>query len=535
VGDAEAPGEVGDAHASVATSDEDPLTYQQAMNGADATEWLAACAEELSSFEKLNVYEVVDRPSDRKVVDSKWVFKTKRGPDGEIVKHKARLVAKGFTQVPGLDYDETFAPVVKFATIRVLLAYAAHYDLEIHQIDVKTAFLHGNLKEEIYLKCPAGYDVGPNKVWKLRKSIYGLKQASREWYAKVSAEFSQLGFTRLHSDYAVFIKREADHIIIIGVYVDDMLMLSNGVAYIVNLKKQLSDKFELTDLGEVRWILNMEVTRDRARRTISLSQRQYIEDILARHDMSNCRPVSTPISANLKLLKLEAAESDTGAYQSQLGAVMYAMLGTRPDLAYAVTALSQHAATPGDDHATALTHVFRYLRKHTDVKLVFTGTTGPFALTGYVDADWANDINDRRSISGFVFLLAGGAISWCSRKQKLVAQSSTEAEYIAGALGTNEALWLRQLLSELGETQTEPTTLLIDNQAAIALAKNPVSHKQTKHIAVRFHHMRHHYLSQDIDPVYIPTGDQVADVLTKGLPHIKHSLFMNGMGLITHA
>ena len=523
--------EVGDLHANLTSVYDDPYTYKEAMSSPDAPEWQAACIEELRALEHMKVYEVVDRPKDRKVVASKWVFRTKRNSEGEITRYKARVVAKGYTQVEGLDYDETFAPVVKYPTIRALLALAAALNLEMRQLDVKTAFLHGDLKEEIYMSCPPGFEAIADKVLHLLKSIYGLKQASREWYQKLKKEFESMGFTRAESDHALFYKTEGDTLLIVAVYVDDMLLLSDKHSSIDKLTEDLRARFEITVVGEPRWLLGMEITRDRARRIIEVSQRQYVEAVLKHFGMTDCRPTSTPVAANTKLPKLVEAEADIKSYQSRLGAVMYCMLGTRPDLAYAVAMLSQHSATPGKEHHEALTRIFHYLRKTTDTKLRFDGMKKP-ELLGYVDADWANDLTDRRSITGHVFLMCGGAISWCSQKQKVVAQSSTEAEYISGASATNEALWLRQLLSQVGQPQAGPTRLLTDNQASIALASNPVFHKRTKHIDVRYHHMRHSFEAGFISPLYIPTGDQVADILTKGLPREKHEKFSKGMGLV---
>jgi hypothetical protein len=502
------------------------------MSRPDAIKWQIACAEELEIFRRMKLYEIVDRPTDRKVVDSKWVFKVKRGPDGEIAKHKARVVAKGYTQIEGLDYDETFAPVVKFTTIRVLLAISAHLDLEIHQVDIKTAFLNGELKEEIYLKPPPGTDIHKSLVWRLLKPLYGLKQAGRQWYQKVHAKFTAIGFTRLEADHSVFRKGKGDQLILVAVYVDDMLLFCKLISVIISFKEELALSFPTTDLGEARWILNMEITRDRNARTITLSQERYIETILDRHGMSSCHPVATPMITGLKLTKLAEAEVDPWDYQSRLGALMYAMLGTHPELAYPVTILSQHAATPGHEHLAALHRVFRYLRKMSGMKLLFRGGDDPLTLSAYLDADWANDVNDRRSIGGYVFLLAGGAVSWSSQKQKIIAQSSTEAEYVTGALTTNEAIWLRRLLAELDQIQSEATHLKTDNEGSIALARNPVFHKATKHIEVRYHHMRYSFESGLILPIHVFTDEQVADVLTKPLPREKHERFAREMGLV---
>jgi hypothetical protein len=276
----------------------------------------------------------------------------------------------------------------------------------------------------------------------------------------------------------------------------------------------------------------MEIIRDRNARTITLSQEQYIETILDRHGMSTCNPVATPTVVGQKLVKLEEAEVDIWEYQSSLGALMYAMLGTHPELAHCVAILSQHSKTPGREHLTALKRVFQYLCQTSATKLMYKGTPTALTLVGYTDADWANDINDHRSISGHVFILGGAAISWSARKQQIIAQSTTEAEYVAGALATNEAIWLRRLLAELGQPQHEPTILRIDNESAIKLTKNPVFHQATKHIEMCYHHMRYCYESGTIIPVHVPTGEEVADILTKALPPESHKKFARRMGLI---
>ncbi|GBE86218.1 Retrovirus-related Pol polyprotein from transposon TNT 1-94 [Sparassis crispa] len=446
--DSENAEEVGDAeNAHKATSWDEPQTYEEAMSRPDAARWKAACAEELHTFVKAELYDEVERPRNRKVIDCKWVFKIKRGPDGEIEKYKARLVAKGFTQL----------------------------DLKIHQMDVKSAFLNGDLDEEIYMKVPSGFRRSNSLVWKLNKALYGLKQAGREWYKKIRAEFEALGFTRCHSDHSVFYKNDDGILLIIAIYVDDMLILSDNLTAVTTLKEDLKSRFEMTDLGEARWLLGMEIARDRPCCVLELSQHQYVEKCLAQHGMADCRPVSTPMAQNQKLVKLSEAEINPKPYQSALGSLMYAMIGTRPDLAFTVGALSQHAATPGKEH-------------------------------------WI-------------------ALIWSSKRQHSMAQSSTEAEYMAGAHGTKEAVWLRAFLSEIGQVQKGPTPLLIDNQSAIALSKNAAFHERTKHIAVRYHFIREKYDSGEIEPEYVPTRNQVADVLTKGLPREKHEKFSAGMGL----
>jgi Reverse transcriptase (RNA-dependent DNA polymerase) len=300
----------------------EPETYEEAMSGPDAPLWKAACAEELLSFVKTNLYDEVERPRQQKVVDCKWVFKIKCGPDGEIVRYKARLVAKGFTQVEGIDYTETFAPVAKFTSIRILLALAAHLDLDLHQMDVKTAYLNGDLDEEIFMHLPPGFRK-PNIVWKLKKSLYGLKQAGREWYKKIRTEFEKIGFTRCHSDHSVFHLIRDSKLAIIAIYVDDLLILSDSPSLLTQVKNELGNRFKMTDLGEARWILGMEVTRNRRDRMLTLTQRRYVQTILERHGMVECRPVSTPMVPNHHLEKLTAPEIDAISYQSAVGSLMY--------------------------------------------------------------------------------------------------------------------------------------------------------------------------------------------------------------------
>ncbi|KIK12825.1 hypothetical protein PISMIDRAFT_18456 [Pisolithus microcarpus 441] len=294
-------------------------------------------ADELSNFAKISLYEEVPCPHNRKVIDSKWVYKIKRGPNGDVKKYKAHLVAKGFTQVYGVDYMETFAPVAKFSTICFLLALAAQHDLEIHQMDVKSAFLNGKLEEEIYLQPPPG-----------------LKQAPKAWYTRLREVFKSLGFTRSYADHSLFFKVEDGTLIIVTVYVDDKLILSKSCEAIDWLKKQLSAEYDLSDLGEAHWILSMEIIQDRDKGTIELSQRHYIEIILEHMGMQDGHTVATPIELNLKLKKLDSPECNLKSYQSGLGALMYAMLAICPNLAFTVGILSRHAASPGDHHLLAL-------------------------------------------------------------------------------------------------------------------------------------------------------------------------------------
>jgi transposase InsO family protein len=510
----------------------DPRSYAEAMARPDANEWEAACMAEMSVFDHMGVYEIVPRPKDRKVVGSKWVFRIKRGPDGAIQKYKARIVAQGFTQIEGIDFDETFAPVAKLASLQTILALAAEQDLEVHQMDVKSAYLNGNLSEQIYMEPPPGLEVPEGSVLHLKKAVYGTKQGGRVWYEDIRDTLKTMGYQRTEADHAIFSRNNNNTLSIIALYVDDITMVSKDLGVINQDKNMLKRRYEMTDLGEMSWILGVHITRNRLEGWIALSQEKYINEILDRFEKSDVRPISTPTLPNEHLVKLPSPEVNAKLYQRMVGALMYTMLGTRPDLAYTVATLGRHAANPGDDHQQALDRAFRYLRTTKNSCLVFQrGTPDSSTLTGYVDADWASDVNDRKSTSGFAFMLSGAAISWSSKKQPSVALSSTEAEYIAAAHAAKECIWLRRLLMELGLPPHSATPLHMDNQSAIAIARNPEFHDRTKHIEVRHHFLRQKVEGEEITLVYTPTGDQTADILTKGLSREKHEKFSRKMGL----
>jgi hypothetical protein len=399
-------------------------------------------------------------------------------------------------------------------------------------MDVKSAYLNGDLKEEIFMEPPPGFEVPEGMVLRLVKAVYGTKQGGRVWYEKIQATLGAMGYQRTEADHAVFTRTDDGDLPIIALYVDDITMVASNLETINRDKDALKRSFEMTDLGELSWILGMHVTRNRAEGWIAISQEKYSGEVLERFGKTDVRSTVTPSLPNERLAKVSEPEIDVKAYQSAVGALMYPMLGTRPDLAFMVGALGRHSATPGAEHQRVLNRAFRYLKGTSALRLVFKrGVPNGMALSGYVDADWASDVNDRKSTSGFVFMLGGAAISWGSKKQASVALSSTEAEYIAASHAAKEAVWLRRLLTELGLDLTSPTTIHVDNQSAIAIARNPEFHDRTKHIEVRYHFLRQVVDGGEVELEYVPTGDQIADALTKGLPREKHETFLKGMGL----
>jgi Reverse transcriptase (RNA-dependent DNA polymerase) len=508
---------------------------REAMQRADWKQWEQAAQQEYDSIQTAGTWTLVPPPASRVAIGCKWVFRLKRNG-----LYKARLVAKGYAQKEGIDYTETFAPVAKFSTIRALLSLAAHYDLELHQMDVVTAFLNGDLDVDIYMEQPEGFIV-PGKehmVCKLRKSLYGLKQAGRAWYQKIHQALLNLGFVSLQTDTCVYILREDSIVLVVALYVDDLLLLSNSLERLNAFKRDLSNNFRMKDLGEAHHILGIQIDRDRAAGTLSISQREYLTKLLQRTGMLGCRPAPTPLDTGAILSKDDCPTTDTAdaafirRYQSAVGAIMYAMLGTRPDIAFAIMALSQFCSNPGLPHWTAVNHLLHYLAGTVDYQLTYASDRQqPLSLFGFCDSDWASNQDDRRSVTGYVFMLGGGAVSWQAKKQTTVALSSVEAEYMAASQATKEALWWRMLLRELGTSATSATSLLSDSQGSIALSKNPEHHARSKHIAIRHHFVREQVAAGTIELRYISTDDMAADVLTKPLTHVKHRRLLPMLGL----
>jgi hypothetical protein len=526
---------------STASVSDDPATYSAAVASPQQQQWRAAMDSEMKSLDKAGTYTLVPLPPGRSAIGCKWVFKTKRGADGSVTKHKARLVAKGFLQRYGVDYEETYAPVARYSSIRALLALTAHHDWELHQMDVKSAYLNGDLEEDIYMTQPEGYQAPGREqlVCKLSKSLYGLKQAGRTWHTKIDVALKRKGFASLDADECVYLKRHGAHTTVIALYVDDLLIACSSAAELSQLKLDLTAQFDTEDLGEAAFILGIDIRRDRAARTLSIGQSAYVASILERHGMSNCTAVSTPMQHDHKIALAkppegyQASERDIRDYQAVIGAVMFAMICTRPDIAFAVNTLAQFASNPAPFHQQAVKRVLQYLRGTIDRRITYTGST-PAALSpafvGYCDADWGGGAGFR-SVSGYAFLLAGGAISWQSKRQKTVALSTVEAEYMATTEAVKEAIWWRSFLADLGLDLARPTTVFSDSQGSIALAHNPEHHAQTKHIAIRYHFIREYVASKTIDLTFIGTTDMAADLFTKALDRVAYERGAQQLGL----
>uniref|UniRef100_A0A2N9FFW3 Integrase catalytic domain-containing protein n=1 Tax=Fagus sylvatica TaxID=28930 RepID=A0A2N9FFW3_FAGSY len=518
------------------TDEGEPESFQEVQSHKDKQSWMKAMHEEMDSLHKNNTYELVELPKGKKALRNKWVFKLKK--DGEkLVKYKARLVVKGFNQKQGIDFDEIFSPVVKMSSIRVILGLTASLDLELEQMDVKTAFLHGDLKEEIYMVQPEGFEAKgkEHKVCRLKKSLYGLKQAPRQWYKKFDSFMVGQGYTRTDADHCVYVRQFPNgKFIILLLYVDDMLIVGQD-ANMVGSLKELFKSFDMKDLGPARQIMGMQILRDRKAKKLWLSQEKYVERVLERFNMKHAKLVSTPLGGHFKLSKKscplsnkEKENMESIPYSSAVGSLMYAMVCTRPDIAHAVGVVSRFMVNLGKEHWEAVKWIFRYLRGSSKSCLSF-GSSKP-VLEGYTDADMAGDLDGKKSTSGFLFTFARGAVSWQSKLQKCVALSTTEAEYIAATEAGKEMLWMKRFLQDLGLKQDE-YVVHCDSQSALDLSKNSTYHSRMKHIDVRYHWLRLIVDQQLMQLRKIHTDKNLADMLTKVVPKEKLELCVGSAGM----
>ncbi|KAJ9515051.1 hypothetical protein QJQ45_012571 [Haematococcus lacustris] len=452
---------------------------------------------------------------------------------GAIEKFKARLVAKGFMQVSGVDVGDVYAPVSKHTTLRALLALAAARDMEVHQIDVEAAFLNGTLQhdEVIHVQQPEGFEEGsPNTVCRLQKALYGLRQAPRAWHAKLKQELEGMGFCASESDPALFMLSRPAGTVYLLVYVDDCLLCTEkgDIKSLDFVKQRLSSVFGIKDLGQTRWFLGMQISRDRSQGTLQLDQQQYIKELLSTYSMTEAHSKAVPMAPGTKLVKEgDALDTAHHSYSALVGSLLYLSCCTRPDIAYAVGALARHMAAPTQQHWAAAKAVLSYLKGTASQGLVFGGND---SLQGYFDANYAGDKDTARSTTGYVFTLHGAAISWSSRLQHTVAMSSAEAEYMAASGAVKEAVWLRKLMQDLG-LPGSCVNIMCDNQAALQLLNNPMASARSKHISVHHHFARERAARGEVMFTYCSTSEMAADVMTKPLAAVKLGYAKEGCGI----
>lgn len=502
--------------------------------------WKDAMTKEHESLMQNDVWELVELPKGRTAVGGMWTFAVKRGSSGEVLRYKARYVAKGYSQIYGQDYDETYSPTVKLSTVRCILACAAQEKCNVDQLDIKTAFLNAPIEEEVYVCQPVGFQEmgsgGTTLYCKLKKSLYGLKQAGRNWYLTISDYLKLLGFKESIYDHCLFVNCMDQKRSYVCIWVDDLIYFSTDPEFSSTFRSQITQKFDISDQSKLSWFLGMKVDID-ADGSISLSQKQYICDLLDKFGMSDCKALSSPGPEKVSLTKADCPEPESDEhrqmkendYRSLVGSLNYLSNTTRPDLSFVSGALSSFLNNPGLAHWTFAKHVLRYLKGTSELKLTYRSDSDGIRLVGYSDADYGGHIDSRRSTSGYCFSVqkSSGVISWRSKLQTTVALSTAESELSAATAGAQEAAHLCGILGDLGWPQTPPMTLFCDNQAAIAMSRNPIQHGKTKHFAIKLSYLRELCAEQFLVLEYLSTDNMPADIFTKCLGRLKTVQFCN--------
>jgi hypothetical protein len=522
------------------------------MQSPFAEKWLEACKEEMEALQNNQTWQLIDNPKDHPVLTGKWVFAIKVLSPTQV-RFKARWVARGFNQQYGVDYKETFAPVMHAQSWHILIALAARTGFKIRQFDVSNAFLNGKLTEKVYLEQPHGFTVGQNKICKLTKSLYGLKQAANVWNQELEHILtSQMHFTQIVSDSVVFVRTSDQVKVIVGGHVDDLLVLAPTDDHLDQFGKELASHLKIK-FGDLEVFLGVEVEQDAITGTICIHQHRKIVNLLTDCGMISAKPVSTPLQPNINLSRADCPTTaqerhgiDQTEYRSIVGKLMHIMTMSRPDICAAVKQLAEAFDNPGKNHIDALKWLLRYLVGSKDFVITYLGWKDPRStkfnvkLHGYYDADWARDEHDSKSRSGYVFLIGGGAVSWWSGKQDIVATSTTHAEYVAQDCATRELVWILEFLNEIGFAPEEVTkvfgnmkpTLFGDNQSAQAIARNPVKHKLSKHFRCKLHYIREQLKNNVLNLVYCPSSLNTADVMTKPLSKGVFERHREGMGMV---
>ncbi|KAG9444893.1 hypothetical protein H6P81_016233 [Aristolochia fimbriata] len=469
-------------------------TYEEATKDDG---WVEAMNKEIASIEKNDTWTLTPLPLRKKSIGVKWVYKTKYQSNGKIDKLKERLVVKGYRKKPGIDYFEVFAPVARLGTVRMILSLTAQMKWTTYQMDVQSTFLNGILDEEVYVDQPDGYvQTGKeHMVYKLKRALYGLKQAPRTWYIRIDEYFMKRGFARCPHEHTLYVRSDNNrHLLLICLYVDDLIFTGDSVSMIQEFREAMVRDFAMADMGLMSYFLGLEVVQ--SQEGIFVSQQKYARDILKRFNMLDCNSVRTPMEERIKLTKEGSGEE------------------------LSVGMVSRFMEKPRQSHLQSAKRILRYIKDS-------------FKLVGYTDSDWAGDDGDRRSTFGYVFTLGSGFFSWSSKKQQVVALSSTEAEYIAAAYCATQAVWLRQLLEEMYHKQDGPTPGRCDNRLAIALSKNPVFHGRSKHIDIKYHYIRDLVTKEELMLEFYKTHDQVADIFTKPLKAEQFLRFKKVLGMVS--
>ncbi|WCJ23989.1 Retrovirus-related Pol polyprotein from transposon RE1 [Euphorbia peplus] len=497
---------------------------------ADDDSWLMAMQEELDQFKRSEVWILVPRPNNKKVVGTRWVLKNKLDEFGNVVRNKARLVAQGYSQQEGIDYGETFAPVARLEAIRILCAFASYKGFKLFQMDVKSAFLNGYIDEEVYVSQPPGFEDPkfPDHVYKLKKALYGLKQAPRAWYERLTKFLLSKGFVRGCVDTTLFTLKKNKDILIAQVYVDDIIFGATNESLCREFSDHMKAEFEMSMMGELTFFLGLQIKQSND--GVFINQAKYTREVLKKFGMMDSNAVDIPMDVSKDIDDEEKAGKpvDIKIYRGMIGSLLY-LTASRPDIHFAVCFCARYQSKPREIHDVAVKRILRYLKGTPEAGLWYP-CSSDFTPIGYTDSDYGRDKLKRVSTSGGCHFLRECLVSWHSKKQTSVALSTAEAEYVAAGSCVSQMLWIKQQIADYGVI---PGTITIycDNKSAIDLSKNPIQHSRMKHVHIRHHFLRDHVLKKDIIITHVPSEENLADMFTKPLAGMSFSNLREGIGM----
>ena len=492
--------------------------------------WILAMQEELNQFERNKVWDLVPRPKRHPVIGTKWVFRNKHDDQGHIIRNKARLVAQGYSQEEGIDYDQTFAPVARLEAIRIFLAFAAFKGFKVYQMDVKSAFLNGDIKEEVYVEQPPGF-ISPTHssfVFKLNKALYGLKQAPRAWYETLAKFLLENKFSRGKVDKTLFFRTHKNQSLLVQIYVDDIIFGSTDSKLCKRFSDLMQSKFEMSSMGELSYFLGLQVKQTPL--GIFISQSKYAKELVKRFGMDDASTMKTPMPTNAVIDADESGKPvDQKVYRAIVGSLLY-LTASRPDIMFATCICARFQVNPKESHYILLKRILRYIKGCPNLGLWYP-TESEFDLTGFTDSDYAGCRVDRKSTSGSCQFLGERLVSWFCKKQTSVSTSTAEAEYMAAGSCCSQILWIQNQLLDYG-LNLNNSIIFCDNTSAISIAQNPVLHSRTKHIEIRHHFIRDNVEKNKVCLKFIPTDLQRADIFTKPLDEKKHLYFIHQLGML---
>ncbi|KAJ3564398.1 hypothetical protein NP233_g8320 [Leucocoprinus birnbaumii] len=502
----------------------------------DPEAWWEPMVKEVNVMKARGVYVLVDRPVGKNVIGSKWVYAPKFDGDGALEGRKSRIVTMGYTQIQGVDFDETYAATARLESFRLILAIVALLDLVLWQLDFVAAYLNSNIDFDVYMEQPQGFvEGGGDKVWKLQKTLYGTMQGGHDWFKTLSKTYKELGYHQSLAEPTIRTRRDGEKFTITCTYTDDTMGGLSDRGEAERAKRELGEKYEAKVMKQVDHMLGIKV--EMVEEGIRISQKAYAKRMLEKFGMENCKPKSTPLPVGIALSTKDGPESEDEKeemrkipFQEALGSLMWLQVATHPDLSYAVNLLSRFASNPGKPHWEAMKHVMAYVRGTIDYSITYHQGAS-LQPVGFVDSDFANDRDTRQSTDGHIFFARGGPVSWSTKRQETVATSTTEVEYMAVSRTVQQAMWMSSFFDQASLPQQRPVTIFIDNNGAIDMTKTYWGHKRTKHIDVRHHFVKEKVEMGEFAPVYIPSEDNVADLLTKPLPRDATRNFTSDLGL----